>query len=623
MNAMPENTKTPAVMQADASAPDGKPGSIFAFAAKRLRGTAAALVFITLICAVASLAGVLPPILSKIFMDDILLEQNFAWLLPFAGAMGFIILFEFLVSAVKSTGWYRISGRFAITANAEFMWHVLRLPMEFFARRWAGDIAVRQDSNGRIVAQLVQKTAPVLINALFLVFYLVLMVDYSIALTAIVMTTVIINVAAAQYRLYKITNLSRKAHHCHGKLVGCAMAGIEMVETIKASGAESGFFERYSGYFAGRHNANVQIAKFSVYFDTFIDFLQQLTTVIILMAGVSLIMDGKFTIGALLAFQGFLNSFMAPIRGFVDASAEFAGLRVEIERVEDVMNYGVDVNLRADINSNANISHDSGVDGNINSDDNTAVNPNNTTAPAGKLSGAIEIKNLTFGYDRLAEPIIKNFSVSVKPGASVAFVGVSGCGKSTLAKLISGLYRPWSGEILFDGKRREEIDDYSFRSSVTMVDQEITIFEDTVANNIRMWDNSVEDFAVIMAARDADMHDAIISRTDGYGHIIKEGGRNFSGGQKQRLEIARVLAVEPTVIVLDEATSALDAKTEEKVSQSIKNLGATRVVIAHRLSAVRDCDEILVIDNGEVIERGTHDGLMAKNGKYAELITTE
>jgi len=604
---MSKSAKAPVIMQPDASVPEGKPGSIFRFAAKRLRGTAAALVFIMLICAVASLTGLLPPILSKIFMDDILLEQNFEWLLPFAVAMGFIILFEFLVSAVKSISWYRISGRFAITANAEFMWHVLRLPMEFFARRWAGDIAVRQDSNGRIVAQLVQKTAPVLISVLFLIFYLALMIDYSVALTLIALVTVVINAAAAKYRLSKITDLSRKAHHCDGKLAGCAMAGIEMVETIKASGAESGFFERYSGYFAGRHNANVQIAKFSVYFDTFIDFLQQLTTIIILMVGVSLIMDGKFTIGALLAFQGFFISFMAPVRGFVDASAEFAGLRVEVERVEDVMNYRVDVDSVAGSDSNAGIG--------INSGDNTT--------PTGKLSGAIEIKNITFGYTRLAEPLIKNFSISVKPGASVAFVGGSGCGKSTLAKLITGLYKPWSGEILFDGKKREEIDDYSFRSSVTMVDQDISIFEDTVANNIRMWDNSVEDFAVIMAARDVDMHDTVISRPGGYGHIIKEGGRNFSGGQKQRLEIARVLAVEPTVIVLDEATSALDAKTEEKITRSIRNVGATCVIIAHRLSTIRDCDEILVLDSGEVVERGTHEELMAKNGRYAELIVTE
>jgi NHLM bacteriocin system ABC transporter peptidase/ATP-binding protein len=586
----------------DAFVPEGRPGSIWGFAARRLRGAAPSVVFITLICAVASLTGILPAIFSKIFMDGILLGRNFAWLLPFTAAMGFMVLFEFLVSAVKSLSWYRISGRFAITANAEFMWHVLRLPMEFFSQRWAGDIAVRQYSNGRIAASVVRKAAPALVNLVFLAFYLVLMINYSLVLAAVAAAAVIINTAAAKYRLSKTTNLSRNACQSGGKLAGFAMSGIEMIETIKASGAESGFFGRYSGYFAGRHNANVQITKFSVFFDTFIEFLRQLTTVIILMTGVSLIMDGKFTIGALLAFQGFLNSFMLPIREFVGASETFAGLRVEAERVEDVMNYRVDaggINPAADTNTGG------------------------AAEVTGKLFGAIEIRNVTFGYSRLADPLIKNFSVSIKPGASVAFVGVSGCGKSTLAKLITGLYKPWEGEILFDGKRKEEIDDYSFRSSVAMVDQSITLFEDTVADNIRMWDDSIEDFAVIMAARDADIHDCVVSRSDGYGHVIREGGKNFSGGQRQRIEIARVLAVEPTVIVLDEATSALDAKTEEKVIKSIKNQGASCIIIAHRLSTIRDCGEILVIDNGAVAERGTHDELMAGNGKYAELISTE
>ncbi|MCL2182705.1 MAG: NHLP family bacteriocin export ABC transporter peptidase/permease/ATPase subunit [Chitinispirillia bacterium] len=595
----------------DAFVKEGRPRSIWRFAAGRLEGAVPAAAFIAIICAVASLTGILPPIFSKIFMDDMLLGQNFTWLLPFAAAMGFMLLFEFLVSAVKSLSWYRISGRFAITANAEFMWHVLRLPMEFFSQRWAGDIAVRQDSNGRIAASLIQKTAPVLINVVFMVFYLALMFNYSITLTIVALAAVVINTAAAKYRLSRITNLSRSAFQSEGKLAGIAVSGIEIIETIKASGAENGFFARFSGYFAGRHNANVQITRFSVFFGTFIEFLQQLTTVVILMTGVSLIMDGEFTIGALLAFQGFLNSFMIPVRGLVDASEAFAGLKVEVERVEDVMNYKVD----------------GGTGGGINAGIDTDININNSidtgAATADKLSGAVEIKNITFGYSRLSGPLIKNFSLSIKPGSSVALVGASGCGKSTIARLITGLYKPWEGEILFDGRKREEIDSYSFRSSVAMVDQDITLFEDTVANNIRMWDTSIEDFAVIMAARDAGLHDCIVSRSNGYGHIINEGGRNFSGGQRQRLEIARVLAVEPTVIVLDEATSALDAKTEEKVTKSIKNVGAACVIIAHRLSAIRDCDEILVLDNGETAERGTHDELMAKNGRYAELISTE
>jgi len=574
--------------------PEGKPRSIWGFAFKKLKGAVPSLLFVMVVCALASLSGMMPPVFSRVFMDSILLEQNYMWLLPLVGAMGLMILFQFLVMAVRELSWYRISGRFAISANAEFLWHVLRLPMTFFSQRWAGDIAVRQDSNGRIVSALIQQTAPLLVNVVFLIFYIALMFNYSPLLTLVVIASVIINAAAAKYRLSKILNMSRQAQQSDGKLAGVTMAGIGMIETIKASGAENGFFGRFAGYFATRHNANVQITRFTVIFDTFVELLQQLTTIAILMTGVSQILSGNFSIGILLAFQGFLMAVMLPVRELVQASAAFAGLRVEIERVEDVLNYKTDT--------------DGG---------------SSTAEPLGKLSGKIEIKNVTFGYSHLSPPLIRDFSITIEPGTSVAFVGGSGCGKSTLAKLITGLYKPWEGEILFDGKKREEVDEYSFRSSVTMVDQEISIFEDTIAENIRMWDKSIEDFAVIMAAKDADIHETVVTRQGGYNHTILEGGKNFSGGQKQRLEIARVLAIEPTVIVLDEATSALDAKTEEKVTKSIRNIGASCIIIAHRLSTIRDCEQILVLDNGVVAERGTHDELMALNGKYTELITTE
>jgi ABC-type bacteriocin/lantibiotic exporter with double-glycine peptidase domain len=364
-----------------------------------------------------------------------------------------------------------------------------------------------------------------------------------------------------------------------------------MIETIKASGAEGGIFERYAGYLAKQHNASMAGRRFAMFFGLIPSIVSQILNLAVMMIGVMFIMDGDMTIGTMIAFQGFLGSFLAPVSQLTGVAQGFITMRTNMERIEDVMNYKTE--------------------------------PVCSSETTGKLTGALKISNLTFGYNKLSSPLIKNFSLDLEQGKSVAIVGASGSGKSTLAKLITGLYQPWEGEILFDGRKRCAIDEYSFRSSVSMVDQEITLFEDTVEENIRMWDPSIENFAVILAARDADMHETIITRPGGYKQIVAENGKNFSGGQRQRLEIARVLAQEPTIAILDEATSALDAKTEETVMNNIRKTGCTCVIIAHRLSTVRDCDEIIVLEKGEVIERGRHDELFGKGGRYTELIATE
>jgi len=581
--------------------PEGKPKSVWKFAVTRLKGSFASIVFVMLISALLALVGVITPVFSKIFMDNILSGKNPEWLVPFIAAMSLTVLFQFAVTAVQSLYWLRINGRFAITANAEFMWHVLRLPMEFFSQRLAGDIAARQRSNEAIAGALIQKIAPVLVNIILLFLYLFVMIKYSIPLTLIGVAAAVLNLIMMRITADKMVNLSRTAQLSSGKLAGSTNTGIEMIETLKASGAEAGYFEKWAGYYAGQHNAMISISKFTQYFSAIPSVLQQLANIAILMSGVYLILDGEFTIGMLLAFQSFLSSFLSPVSQLVSVGETFITMRAQMEVVEDVLNYKTDDAGQTDASLQS------------------IKNPQS----ACKLSGNIEIKNLTFGYNRLSEPLIKDFSMSIKAGSSVAFVGGSGCGKSTLAKLITGLYKPWSGEILFDGQKKEDIDEYIFRGSVAMVDQDITLFEDTVADNIRMWDQSIEDFAVIMAARDADIHDVIVARPEGYEHIIREGGKNFSGGQRQRFEIARVLAAEPTVIILDEATSSLDAKTEETVIKNIRAVNATCVIIAHRLSTIRDCDEIVLLDNGSAIERGTHEELYARKGQYARLVSTD
>jgi len=298
-----------------------------------------------------------------------------------------------------------------------------------------------------------------------------------------------------------------------------------------------------------------------------------------------------------MAFQGYMSSFTAPALSLISASQGIQEMRTEMERIEDVMQYPADVNYENEMWDE--------------------------TAEYDKLSGLVELHNVTFGYSRLSEPLIENFDLTLKPGSRVAFVGSSGCGKSTLSKLISGLYQPWKGEILFDGKPMRQIDRSVFTGSLAVVDQDIILFEDTIANNIKMWDSSIEDFEMIMAARDAQLHEDIMQREGGYQYKITEGGKDFSGGQRQRMEIARVLAQDPTIIILDEATSALDAKTEYEVVNSIKDRGITCIVVAHRLSTIRDCDEIIVLDHGKVVERGTHEELYARGGLYTELVSNE
>ncbi len=575
--------------------PEGKPKSVIQFAKKCLKGAMFPFVLAVLLSIIMALIGMMSPVSGKIFIDNILSGKNPEWLLPFIGIMLLILLLQTLVGIIKSIYWLKIEGKFAVTASAEFMWHVLRLPIDFFSQRYIGDIAGRQSSNADIALALIQKIAPIFVNVASIVFYLFIMINYSWQLTLIGLITTILNMFLVQYTSKKMLNYQRASIPNDGKLASVTYSGIEMIETIKSTGAENGYFERWAGYYAKQNNAATKMSKFTLYFSAIPQLLQQLASIALTVSGVYMIMSGSFTIGMLTAFNGFLSLFLSPISDLISVYSDFVQMKCSMERVEDVMEYPTDVEYKQD----------------------AALKEDN------KLTGNVELKNITFGYSKLAQPLIKDFSLKLKPGSSVALVGGSGSGKSTIAKLIMGLYDVWDGEILFDGKKIKDIDSYKFHSSISMVDQDKIMFNDTIKNNIRMWDESIEDFAVMLAARDADIHEAIIQRPDGYNHVMREGGKDFSGGQCQRMEIARVLAQEPSIIILDEATSALDAKTENIVMNNIRKLGCTCIVVAHRLSTIRDCDEIIVLDRGQVVERGTHDELMKNGGRYMQLVTTE
>ena len=577
--------------------PEGKPKSILAFAKERLKGAGPAIAFVSITTFISALTGIILSGFSRVFLDQLLTGYDADWLYIFIFAISGITAIQIVSEWIHAVYSKKIDGKMAIVGNMTYMWRVLRLPMRFFSQRMAGDLQQRQASNAEIAGKLVNTVAPLVLQTGMLVFYLIVMLRYSPFLTLIGVVSVFGQVFVSRIISNKRINITRVMMRDAGKLAGATVSGIEMIETIKASGAENGFFEKWSGYQASVNNQKVRFERINSILGVIPSLLAQLANTAVLICGVYLCIQGDFTIGMVMAFQGFLLSFMTPAQTLITASQGIQELRTEMERVEDVMKYPLDVELDED-----EIDEDADYD---------------------KLSGEVELKNITFGYSKLDDPLIENFSMKMTTGSTVAFVGASGCGKSTLAKLISGLYQPWEGEILFDGKHIDEINRSVFTGSVAVVDQDITIFEDTIENNIKMWDNTIEDYEVMMAARDAQIHDDIMEREGGYKYKLMEGGKDFSGGQRQRLEIARVLAQDPTIIIMDEATSALDAKTEYDVVSSIRERDITCIIIAHRLSTIRDCDEIIVFDHGKVVERGTHDELMANDGAYKTLVTSE
>ena len=576
--------------------PSGKRKSTVAFAKKRLKGAAVALLFVVLTTIITYTFSVINPVMSRVFVDNILSGSDFKWLNGLIAIMTALAVIQLVAAWCQTVYSLKINGKMAVIGSSTYMWKVLRMPMEFFSQRMAGDIQQRRQQNEAIAETLINTLSPLVLNTAMMAFYLFIMLRYSPFLTLVGVLTVAVNLLLSRIISEKRMNLTRVQERDSGKLAGTTVAGVEMIETIKASGAENGFFRKWSGYQASVNTQTVKFSRVEHYLGMIPTLLLELSNYAVLILGVALCMQGRFTLGGVMAFQGFLSSFMAPAMTLIQAGQTLQEMRTQMERVEDVMEYPSDMNV-------------------------------NDNEPEGaeliKLRGKVELKNITFGYSKLDDPLIKDFSMTLEPGSRVAFVGTSGCGKSTLSKLISGLYNPWEGEILFDGKRRSEIPRSIMTGSLAVVDQDIIIFEDTIANNIKMWDDSIENYEMILAARDAQLHDDVMQREGGYEYKLTSQGRDLSGGQRQRIEIARVLAQDPTIIILDEATSALDAKTEHDVVNAIKGRGITCIVIAHRLSTVRDCDEIIVLDRGRVVERGTHKELMAKGGMYTELVSGE
>ena len=571
----------------------GEPTSILSYMKKNLNGVSEAFWLTFSFALMGAFVALLTPLFTRIFLDEILSGKNADWVKWFFIGMGALAVFQFFVLLLQTRYTKRVAGALALKSNKDYLRHLLRLPMSYFAMRHVGDLQQRMHLNQTITNSLIEILAPQVINIGLLVLYLFLMFSYSFWLTMIGFVAAGVNLAIVHYFANFRINLIRSMEQSEGQYFSATVSCIDNMESIKAAGAETGFFKYWSGLWAHKFNVNANADKQQAQMALLPVLANALCSVAVLVLGAYLILQGDLTVGMLMAFQGFMGSFLAPVNELVNGSQKIVEMRSQMERVEDVMKYPEDHR-----DSKQEIQQ-------------------------GKLGGLLEMKHVTFGYSPIQPPLIEDFNLRVEPGHSVALVGPSGCGKSTLAKLISGLYKPWSGEVLFDGRPIESIPNEELTNSVAVIDQNVVLFDDTIAQNIRMWDPSIEDFTLMMACNDAEIRADIVSRPEGFDTKIVKGGQNFSGGQRQRFEIATALAREPIVLIMDEATSALDPKTEDEVMKRIRSMGPTQIIVAHRLSTIRDCDEIIVMDQGKILQRGRHEELIAQEGFYQKLMKSE
>ena len=578
--------------------PGGERDSVWTFIKQRLKGTGPMIALVIITTLILTVLGILEPVFQRLFIDNLLPGKlPSQWRTIFFAAFIFIALANIIVSWIRSTYLLKMQGKTAIYASSSFMWKMLRLPIDFFSQRLPGDLVNRSQSNQRITAVLILQFAPLALDFAAMVFYLALMIQYNRILALIGVASVALNIFITISVANKSRNLMKIQKKNEGQLVNTGMAGMYMIETIKSAGAEDNYFENWAGIYAAANDNLIKLIDIQSFYGQIPSLVSALTSVLVMCVSVGLIITGDWTMGLVVAFSGFLAAFSDPASELIDAIQSFQDIRTDIERIDDVMQYETDVPETLETYS-----------------------PDETYE---KLTGDFELKNITFGYNKLRPALIKDFNLKVKSGSSIALVGSSGSGKSTVAKLISGLNKPWEGEILFDGKPIDEIKRSIFTASISSVDQEISLFADTITNNISMWDSTVSEDAVINAAKDAQIYDDIIVRENGFSTKMLEGGRDFSGGQRQRIEIARALASEPSIVILDEATSALDAETEFEAMKAIRARDITTIIVSHRLSTIRDCDEIIVLDSGTVVDRGRHNELMERCEYYKTMIINE
>ena len=576
----------------------GKKSNLINALKERTKGYEKVILVLFLVGLLMVIPGLVIPIFSRIFVDEILISHATDWIWPLVGGMALTAIFRAVLQHFQLNVLMKAQNKLDIVSSAQYFWHVLKLPIQFFHQRDNGEIGSRIVLNQQISNLITGQIARNLLDLIVVVFYFALMLQYDVTLSIIALIFALMNIFSVRLigskRIEKYFSLSVTS----GKLYGTTLGGIKTIETLKAMGRENDFFVKWNGSFAKVINQKQKLAAFESYFGLVPRFIAQFQTLIILILGASKIMDGQISVGMLVAFQSLVASFSAPISSLVGLGTTLQELEGDMNRIDDVMRAEPDPSI----------------------DQKVVVKDDNYKLISKKLEGYIEFKNVTFGYSKVSEPLISNLSLKINPGERIALVGGSGSGKSTVAKLLMGFYEPWEGEILFDGVNRNKLPRQVINNSLSMVSQDIYLFSGPLRDVLTLHDTTISDNMLINACKDANIHEVIASKPNAYDYELSEGGKNFSGGQRQRLEIARSLVTNPTMLVLDEATSALDPTTEKLIDENIKKRKCSVVVVAHRLSTIRDSDEIIVLDRGEIIERGTHEQLVKNKGRYFRLI---
>jgi NHLM bacteriocin system ABC transporter peptidase/ATP-binding protein len=576
----------------------GEPPNMVPALRRRLEGSEIALIFAVLAGLMLVIPGLVIPTFTRLFIDEYLVGGQDWIVKPLMLAMFVTVVIQGILTWLQRYYLLRLEAKLALASSSKFFSHILRLPVAYFGQRYAGEIGSRVAINDKVSQIISGRLATTAIDSVLTVFYAMLMFMYDVQLTIVVILLSTLNVGAIRLAGRMRRDTSRRLGADKGKLMGTAMNGVKMIETLKATGSENEFFGRWAGYYAKSQNNEQLLGVLAQVSQAVPPFVQTASTAAVLVLGGLKVMDGEMTVGLLVAYQTLLGNFMRPLTSFVTFGSTLQELTSDMNRLDDVLRYPEDKQY---------------------SQDKSTLGFDQRTV---KLSGKIELRDVSFGYSPLEKPLIEGFNLTIEPGRRVALVGGSGSGKSTVAKVISGLYEPWSGEILFDGVPRPRVPRELLVNSIGVVDQEVFLFDGSVAENVSMWDSTIPMARIESACKDADIASVVEAREGGYKGKVQEGGGNFSGGQCQRLEISRALVGEPTIMILDEATSALDPKTEMVVDDSMRRRGCTCIIIAHRLSTIRDCDEIVVMERGKIVQRGTHDDMKDVPGLYRHLIGT-